>query len=175
LREIERLNQQLIGGAWAEYLRGMPAAPAYTLDLTTGRIEDNADWTATLAEASRRNQVVTRQVAKGRVLALPISVRGQVIGAMEFEIGPDQEIVPEQMSVLQQIVERLGLAVENARLLEEAQRIAQREALVSEISMRLQAATGVEAVVAAATQSLADAFQSPHVAIRLSALAGDAN
>jgi hypothetical protein len=94
---------------------------------------------------------------------------------MEFEIGPDQEIVPEQMSVLQQIIERLGLAVENARLLEEAQRIAQREALVSEISMRLQATTGVEAVVAAATQSLADAFQSPHVAIRLSAPAGEAN
>ncbi len=175
LREIERLNQQLIGGAWAEYLRGMPAAPAYTLDLTAGRIEDNADWTATLAEASRRNQAVIRQVGEARVLALPISVRGQVIGAMEFEIGSDQEIVPEQMSVLQQIVERLGLAVENARLLEEAQRIAQREALVSEISMRLQAATGVEAVVAAATQSLADAFQSPHVAIRLSAVAGETN
>jgi GAF domain-containing protein len=175
LREIERLNQQLIGGAWAEYLRGMPAAPAYTLDPTTGRIEDNADWTTTLAEASRRNQAVIRQVGEARVLALPISVRGQVIGAMEFEISPDQEIVPEQMSVLQQIVERLGLAVENARLLEEAQRIAQREALVSEISMRLQAATGVESVVAAATQSLADAFQSPHVAIRLSAPAGEAN
>jgi GAF domain-containing protein len=175
LREIERLNQQLIGGAWAEYLRGMPAAPAYTLDLTTGRVEENADWTATLAESSRRNQAVIRQVGEARVLALPISVRGQVIGAMEFEIGPDQEIVPEQITVLQQIVERLGLAVENARLLEEAQRIAQREALVSEISMRLQAATGVEAVVAAATQSLADAFQSPHVAIRLSALVDEAN
>jgi GAF domain-containing protein len=175
LREIERLNQQLIGGAWAEYLRGMPAVPAYTLDLTTGRVEETADWTATLAEASRRNQAVIRQVGETRVLALPIGVRGQVIGAMEFEISPDQEIAPEQITILQQIIERLGLAAENARLLEEAQRIAQREALVSEISMRLQTATGVEAVVAAATQSLADAFQSPRVAIRLSALEDKAN
>ncbi len=104
------------------------------------------------------------------MVALPISVRGQVIGAMEFEIMADQDISPEQMSILQQVVERLGLAAENARLLEVAQRVAQREALVNEISIRLQAATGIDAVVAAATQSLADAFQSPRVAIRLGAL-----
>jgi GAF domain-containing protein len=51
--------------------------------------------------------------------------------------------------------------------LEEAQRLAQREALVNEISARLQATTNVDAVIAAATQSLADAFQAPRVAIRL--------
>lgn len=167
LREIERLNQQLIGGAWAEYLRGSQSIPAYTVDLTTGQVEDAAEWTQTLAEASRRNQVVVRPGAQTKVVSLPISVRGQVIGAMEFEIAPDQEITSEQMTILQQVVERLGLASENARLLEEAQRIAQREALVNEISARLQATTSVETVVAAATQSLADAFQAPRVAIRL--------
>jgi len=71
------------------------------------------------------------------------------------------------MLVLRQVVERLGLAAENTRLFEEAQRIAQREALVNEISARMQVTTNVEAVVAAATQSLADAFQAPRVAIRL--------
>jgi GAF domain-containing protein len=167
LREIERLNQQLIGGAWAEYLRGSQIVPAYTVDLSTGQVEDAAEWTQTLAEASRRNQVVIRPGPQTKVVSLPISVRGQVIGAMEFEIAPDQEITPEQMAILQQVVERLGLASENARLLEEAQRIAQREALVNEISARLQATTSVETVVAAATQSLADAFQAPRVAIRL--------
>src|SRR5439155_11111844 len=86
LREIERLNQQLIGGAWAEYLRGAPVTPAYTVDFITGQTEDSAEWTQTLAEASRRNQVIVRQNADTKTVALPISVRGQVIGAMEFEI-----------------------------------------------------------------------------------------
>ena len=170
LREIERLNRQLIGGAWAEYLRGSSPAPAYTLDLETGQSVDSAENTPTLSDASRTNQIVIRQNGTLKMVALPISVRGQVIGAMEFEIMADQDITPEQMSILQQVVERLGLAAENARLLEDAQRIAQREALVNEISVRLQAATGIDAVVAAATQSLADAFQSPRVAIRLGAL-----
>jgi GAF domain-containing protein len=102
-----------------------------------------------------------------KTVALPISVRGEVIGAMEFELAPDQAIGQEQMAILQQVVERLGLAAENMRLLDEAQRIAQREAMVNEITARMQAATNVEAVVAAATQSLADSFQAKRVAIRL--------
>jgi uncharacterized protein YigA (DUF484 family) len=86
---------------------------------------------------------------------------------MEFELALEQNIGAEQLAVLQQVVERLGLAAENIRLLDEAQRMAQREAMVNEITARMQAVTSVEAVVAAATQSLADAFQAPRVAIRL--------
>ncbi|MEP7288907.1 MAG: GAF domain-containing protein [Chloroflexota bacterium] len=167
LREIERLNQQLTGGAWAEYLRSQPLTPAYTIDLSSGQVEDVAEWTPTMAEASRRNQVTIRQTTQFKVVSLPISVRGQAIGAMEFEIAPDQDIAPDQLAVLQQVIERLGFAAENTRLFEETQRIAQREALVNEISARMQVTTNVEAVIAAATQSLADAFQAPRVAIRL--------
>ncbi len=125
--------------------------------------------TPTLVEASRRNEIMIKQTPTAKIVALPISVRGQSIGAMEFELAPEQEISQEQMLVLRQVVERLGLAAENTRLFEEAQRIAQREALVNEISSRMQVTTNVEAVVAAATQSLADAFQAPRVAIRLGA------
>jgi GAF domain-containing protein len=167
LREIERLNRQLTGGAWADYLSGMGLTPSYTIDLVNGRIEDAAEPTPTLAEAIRRNQAVLRAFPTHKVLAMPISVRGQVIGAMEFELAPDQHVSNEQLVVLQQAIERLGLAVENLRLLEEAQRMAQRESMVNEITARMQAATSVEAVVAAATQSLADAFQAPRVAVRL--------
>jgi GAF domain-containing protein len=167
LREIERLNQQLTGSAWAEYMRGQPTAPAYTVDLTTGQVENFAEWTPLMAESSRRNQIMIRQVNDARILSLPISVRGQPIGAMEFELALTQEISNDQMTVLQQVMERLGLAIENTRLFEETQRIAQRESLVNEISARMQVTANVEAVVAAATQSLADAFHAPRVAIRL--------
>ncbi|MBO9308933.1 MAG: GAF domain-containing protein [Chloroflexi bacterium] len=167
LREIERLNRQLTGGAWADYLSGMSRLPSYTIDLVNERVEDAAEQTPTLAEAVRRNQPVLRTSANQKILALPIAVRGQVIGAMEFELAPDQIVNNEQLAVLQQVLERLGLALENLRLLEEAQRMAQRESMINEITARMQAATSVEAVLAAATQSLADAFQAPRVAVRL--------
>jgi GAF domain-containing protein len=167
LREIERLNRQLTGSAWSEYLRAQGQSPAFTIDLTSGQVENVSEWTNTMADASRRNQITVRQTPQSKVVAMPISVRGQSIGAMEFELALEQEVTTEQLAVLTQIIERLGLAVENTRLFEETQRIAQREALVNEISARMQVTTNVEAVIAAATQGLADAFHAPRVSIRL--------
>jgi GAF domain-containing protein len=167
LIEIERLNQQLTGAAWSEYLGGQSTAPAFTIDLTTGQVEQAADWTSGMAEVGRRNEPLVRANGQSKSVTLPIPMRGQVIGAMEFEIALEQEVGPEQLAILQQVSERLGLALENARLLGAAQRTAQREAVANEIGTRMQATTSVEAVIAAATRNLADALQAPRVAVRL--------
>jgi GAF domain-containing protein len=167
LREIERLNRQLTGAAWSEYLETSAQIPAYTVDLVTGQSMMGADWTPTMVEASRLNRVNVKTVGQARMLTIPLSVRGQTIGAMEFELPLDQAVTQEQINILGQVVERIGLAVENARLLDEAQRLAQREAMVNEISARMQTTTGVDAVLSAATQSIAEALQAPRVAVRL--------
>jgi GAF domain-containing protein len=167
LFNIEKENQELTGGVWANYLRSMTNVPAITIEPGTGRVEDDADWSNAMADASAQNQVVVRSNNQLKTLSLPISVRGQVIGVMEFELPPNQNVPADQINILKQVVERLGLAVENIRLLEEAQRLAQREAMINEITTRMQIATSVDAVVAAAAQSLADAFESPRVAIRV--------
>lgn len=169
LREIERLNQQLTGQAWNEYLRARTKSPALTLDLSSGQVDNYAEWTSTLAEASRTHQLVTQQTAQGKTLALPILVRNQVIGAMEFELDADQTISAEQLGAVQQVIERMGLSADNVRLFEEAQRIAQREATVNDISTKMQAATSVDGVLSAATKGIAEAFGSARVAIRIGA------
>lgn len=169
LREIERLNQQLTGQAWNEYLRARTESPALTLDLSSGQVDNYAEWTSTLAEASRTHQLVTQRTAQGKTLALPILVRNQVIGAMEFELDADQTISAEQLGAVQQVIERMGLSADNVRLFEEAQRIAQREATVNDISTKMQAATSVDGVLSAATKGIAEAFGSARVAIRIGA------
>ncbi len=168
LREIERLNQQLTGQAWNEYLRTRSGPPALTLDMTSGQVDSFAEWTPTLDEASRTRAVVNQQVAAGsRIVALPIMVHGQVIGAMEFEMNADQTVTSEQLIVVQQVVERMGLSADNARLFDEAQRIAQREAMVNAASVQMQGATNVETVLSTATRALAEMFGSARVAVRL--------
>jgi GAF domain-containing protein len=171
LQEIERLNHELTGGRWSEYLKGFATIPAYTIDVPSGRVDDTSERTSTLTEAARRNQIITRISGTHRVLAMPITVRGYVIGSMEFEIGSEQTISSEQMVILRQVVERLGLAVENVRLLEETQRIAQRETMVNEVTSRMQTATSVEMVISNTVESIADALQAQKVSIRLGSVA----
>jgi GAF domain-containing protein len=73
----------------------------------------------------------------------------------------------EDLAMMEEVSEQLGLAAESNRLYETSQRIAQREALVNEISTRLQSGTSVEMTLTSAARSLKDVLKANRVAIRL--------
>lgn len=168
LREIERLNYQLTGRAWSEYLRLHTDTAAMTLDLATGHATMDAEWTATLEEAARHNQVITTVVQGRRVVALPIVVRNEVIGAVEFELESADELPEGALELVAAVGQRLGLAMENRRLFEETQRAAQREALINDIGADLQAASGVDAIIQRAAHHLQESLDAQQVTIRIS-------
>jgi GAF domain-containing protein len=80
-----------------------------------------------MAEAVRFNHFVQEQQDDRQIIAIPLRVRGQVVGAMEFELDVAQGFAPEDLALIQEVSERFGLAAENTRLIQESQRIAQRE------------------------------------------------
>ena len=168
-KSIEQLNRQLTGQAWDDYLRNRERMLAYTIDLQSGQVDDFAAWTTSLDTARSSNQVTVQPLSgqADMVLALPISVRGQAIGALEFEFDPGRVPSAEQIAVMQQVVERMGLSAENARLFDEAQRLARREAMLSTIGARLQSAASIDSVLMAAAQSLSESLNASRVAIRL--------
>jgi GAF domain-containing protein len=165
LREVERLNKRLIGRAWTEFLHSQSQNIGLNVDFATGKVENDPFWTSTLDEAARVNHTVQ----KSNVLSVPLRVRGQIIGAMEFEMDENAEFSPEDLELVQEISDRFGLAAENTRLVEESQRIAQREALINEISSRMQSTNNVEATLTEAARSLFETLQARRVSIRLGA------
>lgn len=167
LREVERLNMRLTGRAWTEYLRTQRGAEGLLIDFTDNIAEEGVEWTPGLQEAVQNNDVI-EQIQRGqRVIAAPLRVRGQVIGAMEFELDANGEISPEDLELVQEVSERFGLAVENARLYDQSQRSAQREALINEIGARLQQTNNIETTLSQAAQSLKQALKADKVSIRL--------
>jgi GAF domain-containing protein len=167
LHEIERLNYQLTGRAWSDYLRAQPEATALALNLETGDTSSEAEWTPTLNEAATHHQVITITKAGRRVLALPIIVRNEAVGAMEFEIDSDAPLPDEMFELAQAVGQRLGLALENRRLFDETQRVAQREALINDIGAGLQTATGVDAILQQTARQLQEALLPEQITIRL--------
>jgi GAF domain-containing protein len=163
LREVERLNKRLIGRAWGDYLRGALRQPGLNVDFEQDIIENDNRWTPTLADAAASGQLVQAK----NVVAMPLRVRGQVIGAMEFELPDGVEFEPEDIELVQEIGDRFGLTAENTRLVEESQRIARREAMINEVSARLQVANNVEATMTEAARSLREVLQAHRVVIRL--------
>ncbi len=169
LAENKRLNERLIRQAWSDYLKGTGDRFSLDIDLETGEEHALPGWTPTLQEAMQINHIVQKEQAGRQVVAVPLLVRGQIIGAMEFELDEDHTFTAEEFDLMREVSERFGLAVENVRLLDESQRTAEREALVNQISSQIQSANNVEAMLTETAKSLRTVLKAERIAIRLGA------
>jgi sigma-B regulation protein RsbU (phosphoserine phosphatase) len=85
-------------------------------------------------------------------LAVPLIVRGRVIGVMDIESRQLNYFTPAQQAILTLVASRIGTAVENARLFESAQKQAETLLLLNEIGREANATLQVEEVLRRAAE-----------------------
>src|SRR5207248_506715 len=136
LREMQRLNQRLTGEAWSEYIRShSPDAIGYTLE--NNQLKPDAAWTPHLQQAAIRRKPIVITEGDKQIIAVPVELRGRPIGAIEVELGSSIR-QSDALEMLQSVAQRLALSIDNARLFEQAQELAQQELEVNAISARMQ-------------------------------------
>jgi len=167
IKEVDRLNKRLMEQAWSEYLLQEADGIGLNVDFESHQVESNNTWSTSLSQAMQDGNLVQSLDNNQRLISIPLKVRGQVIGAMEFELGDDSNIDPNNLNLIQEVSERFGLAAENTRLIEESQRVAQREALINEIGTRLQATNNIESTLTEAVRSLSTVLGANRVSIKL--------
>jgi GAF domain-containing protein len=169
MQQIERLNRELTGRSWAEYLEGENAAPDIEFDFTSGSVSRTAAPTPAISAAITSNSTIHSEQDDAAVIAVPVRVRGQVIGAIEFELDPGTPIL-ETAGTLQAVSERFGLALENTRLYETTQRVAQREQRVNAIAAQYQDVTTVDELLRITVSELGALLGAEKASIRLGGL-----
>jgi GAF domain-containing protein len=167
LREVERYAARLTGQAWTQFIEGRSQVDGLSLDLEQGTAEAQAAWLPALDQAAAEGTLVQQRENGHLHVAVPLRVRGVTLGAMAFQVAGIDALSAEDAALAQTVGDRLGLALENARLFDESQRAAQRQALINEISTQLQASTNVEATLRTAAHSLQTTLGAGRVAIRL--------
>jgi hypothetical protein len=167
VRTVEQLNQRLTRNLWAEYSAGLDENISLDMNFENTSISENPAWTDTLNDAMTSVDVVQAINENAQVIAVPLQIRGEVIGAMEFELDTTQALSREDMEMLQEVAERFGMTAENTRLLLDSQRQAQREALVNQISLKLQSASNVNMALTEAARGIRTALKADRVSIRL--------
>ena len=80
-------------------------------------------------------------------LAVPLVVRGRVIGVMDIESRQPDYFTPAQQTILTLVASRIGTAIENARLFENAQKQAETLLLLNEIGREANSTLQVEEVL----------------------------
>jgi GAF domain-containing protein/HAMP domain-containing protein len=104
-------------------------------------------------------------------LAIPLRVRGQLVGALSFRKGDkDASWTAEEVALLENLVEQLGMALESARLYQDTQRRAARERLTREITSKIRTYTDLESILQTTVSEVSKVLGTHHGAIRLGSL-----
>ena len=166
VREVERLNRQLTRQAWTDYLGDQGGGLSLDVDFEH-KVNQRSDvWTPTLDEAVRANRLVEKPLDDGTIVSLPLRVRSEVIGAMEFELD-GEALTPEDVNLLQAVADRFGLAVENVRLYEETRQAADQEQRINDIAARFQSVATVDELLRITLTELSDTLGAEGGSIRL--------
>jgi GAF domain-containing protein/HAMP domain-containing protein len=88
-------------------------------------------------------------------ISIPIKFRGQTLGTLDVASqNGKRQWTRDDISLLEAAADRVALALENARLLENAQRRASRERVIGEISSKIGAASDMDSILQTAVEEL---------------------
>jgi GAF domain-containing protein len=123
-------------------------------------------------EAVERGEtVVTGGENEPPKIAVPIRLRGQVIGVMNLQTRGNYTLTKNDADVASAVAERLSLALETATLLQAAQQRASLERMTSDIASRIVASTRFESILQTAAQELSRALGGSDVLVQVEPLA----
>jgi GAF domain-containing protein len=145
LAELDAANRQLIGHAWEQYSR------VASLESAEWR---NGAWSVLESSAARRH-VSQALVPATPSLSLPIKVRGATIGEFNITSADTRQVWDtEDITFAQSLVDQVGQVLETARLLDETERVAQREKAVADAADKIHRSIDIESVLQSAVTEL---------------------
>lgn len=109
-------------------------------------------------------------------LLIPVQLRGQTIGRLKLNSSNRlHEWTDDELSIVKATAERVSLALEGARLLEEAQKRAAREAFLSDVAAKLSTSFQLDSILRDTVQELGQTLKSSTVTFQLVDPAGSSN
>jgi GAF domain-containing protein/HAMP domain-containing protein len=152
LAQLDEINRRLTREAWSEHLRRRTAE-----NVRWSSASDRAQEVdlAEVREALHGGQIATRLLDDHQQLgvAVPIKLRDVPIGAVHL-VMPKREWNADMAAALDSIAGHIAQASETARLIDETERVAQREKAVADAADKIHRSTNIESVLQSAVTEL---------------------
>lgn len=177
LSDAQQRGERMITEGWQRFLEGRGGERAVGYDigvpgsdgaaLQSLRPVPASDLPPAIRDVLQRGEIVVEHEADDQIVKAPITLRGEVLGAMSFRIPGDNPISDRQMEMVRTITNRLAAALENNRLFEQSQSQAQRERKANEIASELLTATNVETLMSLAAERFNEALGAVYTRVTL--------
>lgn len=117
------------------------------------------------AEATGLTRVSTNETSKP--LVVPIKLREEVLGVLSISASGGRLWDPDEVDIVEAVVERVALAIENLRLLETSRAQAMREQTISAVSARIASSVNLQSILQTAVEELGRILPGSEVVIQL--------
>ena len=150
LKDTEEAYRRLAGNAWSSLVEQMDIK-GFAYDGVSSRA---------VSEAPSKY--------KSALLSVPVTVRGQVVGNLRLNpLDPNRTWTDDDIAIAQAVAERAALALEAARLLEDAQKRASREAFLSEVASKLSTSFQLDSILRDTVEELGQSLSGSTVSFQL--------
>ncbi|HEX2979959.1 MAG TPA: GAF domain-containing protein, partial [Anaerolineaceae bacterium] len=164
--ELKTVSAQALKKSWHSQLRfGQQVGFRYSND----ELEANV---APSESANRAIAAGTIQLAEHpgesptTSVAVPILIRDHALGVLDISFE-GQGVSSDMLDLIEEISDRLALALENTRLLEENQNRAEQEHALSEITARVRSSSDIDGIMKVAAAEIGRALGVSDVLVQL--------
>jgi GAF domain-containing protein len=167
--EAETLYSQYTKTDWASFAK-QETKIGYQQTMVGGKSLEKPVDTEDIRAAIRKGSMVIVDGKDNKAqpsIAIPVKLRGQTIGVLNVKASTQsRNWNQDEVNLVQAISDRLALALDNARLLQESQRSAAKEAKIGEVTARIGASINLKSVLQTAVEELGRAMPGSEVMIR---------
>ncbi len=189
LEEMETTHRRYLRQAWSEYIRTAQATHYETTTPDLSPLGDDVLPEITRALQQQRTIALTSDAPDDvtdetdatdgtppstldappnhSALVTPVMLRGEIIGGLGIHDDEARQWSAEDIGLIEAIAERLALAADNLRLIDQTQRRAARDRLIGQVTTRVRETLDIETMLKTAVQEVRQALDLPEVAIRL--------
>jgi GAF domain-containing protein len=167
LNETQAVYSRDLRQGWGRFMRSRNIAGIHRRNLKTSILVEPQDLPGAL-EAVRSGGIFRKIESDGSSLfTLPIKLREQTVGVLNVRAGGNRAWSDDELDIVNAIMERAALSIENARLLEESRKTAEREHAIGEISTMIGAGTQIEEILRTAARELGSRITGSQVTVEI--------
>jgi PAS domain S-box-containing protein len=179
LAKVEAVQRSYVRQGWQDHLRQRETLRRGGLLFDRDQTEQSRDtvqitglWRPEMDQALQQGRPATARLDEGSEertgLAVPITLRGQVLGVLGVESPDgDHQWTEDDMALIEAVSDQLGQTLESARLFADTQRQAERERLIGEITSKIRASANVQDILETTAVELAQALGTSRAMVRL--------
>lgn len=169
LNEFQALYQQNVKEGWATFRRD-ESSIGYQQTLSGGKKLLKPVDTDEIRDAINKGNTLVVQPEGDRedsFIVVPLKLRGQIIGTLKVQAPTKKRRwTKDEINLAGAVSERLSLALENARLIQESQKQVIKEQTISEVTSKIGASIDLNNVLQTAVEELGRAMPGSEVSIR---------